>query len=87
MGDMAMEYMMMRKRQMMRKRILRLIVIAGIYAGLLLGAVAAFLGMVWFIKNTVYGWWVVLIGCLFVGGWLFFCLAREGCLGRTVRYS
>ena len=82
-----MEVMMMRKRQMVKRYILRLMVIGAVYAGLLLGAVAVSLGMVWFVKNTVYGWFILLVGCLMVGGWLFFRLTREGCVGRTVRYS
>ncbi len=82
-----MEVMMMRKRQMVKRCILRLMVIGAVYAGLLLGAVAVSLGMVWFVKNTVYGWFILLVGCLMVGGWLFFRLTREGCVGRTVRYS
>lgn len=82
-----MEVMMMRKRQMVKRCILRLMVIGAVYAGLLLGAVAVSLGVVWFVKNTVYGWFILLVGCLMVGGWLFFRLTREGCVGRTVRYS
>ena len=81
-----MEYMM-RKRQMTKRRILRLMVIVAVYTGLLLGAVAVSLCMIWFIKNTVYGLWLLLTSCLMVGGWLFFRLTREGCVSTTVRYS
>ena len=82
-----MENMMMRKRQMIKRRMLRLLVIAAVYAGLLLGSVAASLGLIWFIKNTIYGWCMLLVGCVLVGGWLFFRLTREGCVGRSVRYT
>lgn len=82
-----MEYTMMRKRQMARRHILRWLVIGAVYASLLMGAVVVFLGMVWILKNTVYGWWLLLIGCLTVGSWLFFRLSQEGCVNHTVRYS
>ena len=82
-----MEYMMMKKRLMMRRRILRLLVIVGVYAGLLLGAVAMSLCAIWLIKNTVYGLWLLLAGCFMVGGWLFFRLTREECVSTMVRYS
>jgi len=84
---MVMEYTMMRKRQMAKRRILRLLVIGAVYAGLLMGTVAVSLGMIWILKNTVYGWWLMLVGCLVVGGWLFFRLSKEGCVNHTVRYS
>ena len=82
-----MEYMMMKRRMMMRRRILRLMVIIAVYAGLLLGAVAMSLCAIWLIKNTVYGLWILLAGCMLVGGWMFFRLTREECVSTMVQYS
>lgn len=82
-----MEYTMMKKRQMIKRRILRWLVIAAVYAGLLMGAVTVSLGVVWIVKNTLYGWWLLLVVCLLVGGSLFFRITREGCMNQNVRYS
>ena len=82
-----MEYTMMRKRQMAKRRILRWLVIAAVYAGLLMGAVAVSLGVVWIVKNTLYGWWLLLAACIMVGGSLFFRFYQEGCMSQNVSYS
>ncbi len=78
---------MMRRRNQLKKRMLRWIVIAAIYMGLLAGAVTIFLGSVWFLKNTANGWWVLLVLCLVIGGWLFFRIMGEGQTRTSVRYS
>ena len=82
-----MEYTMMRKRQMVKRRILRWLVIVAVYAGLLMGAVTVSLGMVWIVKNTLYGWWLLLAACMMVGGGLFFRFYQEGCMSQNVSYS
>lgn len=82
-----MEYRRNRKRQTIKRRLLRALVIAAIYVGLMAGAVTLFLGSVWVVRNTVYGWSVMLMLCIVMGVWMFFCLNREEAGSRRVRYS
>ena len=77
-----MERARIRRMQLVRRRVMRWLVIAAIYLGLLTGTVTLVLGSVWFVKHTVYGWWMLLGLCLFVGGWLFFRLSQEGQMTR-----
>ena len=74
----------LRRRNLMRKRIMRLLVIALIYSGLLATTVGVCLGGIWILKNTIYGWCMLLIVCLITGGWLFFRIGEEGQTAASV---
>lgn len=64
-------------RQRIKKMILRGIVIATVYMGIVLGMVIIFLAGIWLIKNILYSSIVLSVLCLAVGAGLFFCLTRE----------
>lgn len=80
-----MEYTRSKKRQMAKRKVMRCLVIAAVYLAMLTGALTVFLGSVWFVKHTVCGWWILLMGCMAVGGWLFFRFAQEGITRAPVR--
>ena len=68
---------MERRRQWIKRRIMRWLVIAAIYFGLIWTAVTVVLGGVWLVKNTVYGIWLLLGLCMLIGGWLFLGMREE----------
>lgn len=56
------------ERLMDRRKMMRLMVCALIYLALLVGTVVLFLGSVWFLKNVGYGWLMISLLCLVIGG-------------------
>ena len=81
-----MERMRERKRLQNRRRVQRLVVTALVYLALLTAAVVGFLGGVWILKHTGYGWLMLMVLCFGIGGWLFFQLAEEGQASSSLIY-
>lgn len=86
-GGTSMEYRINRKRQVVKRRLLRALVIATVYAGLMVGAVTVLLGSLWLIQNTAYGWCAMLMICMLVGAWMFFRLSQEEVEQRRLQCS
>ena len=73
---------MERRRQLTKKKIMRWLVIAAIYLGMVWAALVAVLGCIWLVKNTVFGIWLLLGTCLLLGGWLFLGMREEALQNR-----
>ena len=66
-----------KNRRLIKRQILRLLVTAVVYMGMMLGVVLLFFAGIWIWKNTDYGCMIIIASCLTAGGGLFLQFSRE----------